>query len=279
MNSPLQYGDGYIVRNNPTDIAESKAFLQAVWSQIAAAFNNSYGQRLIFETMNEPRNCGHTGYNPIKDENTSHEWSPGLAVEWKEPDEKGNYYYWCNFTECEECIADYKILNEYNQLCLDTIRSSGGNNASRFVMIPSLCTGMEEALHQEFKLPQDTATDKLILTVHNYTLGPNKENVKTEITPFMKYQLEKDLTALNEKYIKNGIPVVLGETGALRKLIDKPVRIEWYKYFCGLCASYNIPVCWWDCGADREATMAELNRTSLKPYEADFVKMFTGAFE
>ena len=51
-----KYDEGYIVRNTQADITESKAFLKAIWTQIAAAFNNSYDEHLIFETLNEPRN-------------------------------------------------------------------------------------------------------------------------------------------------------------------------------------------------------------------------------
>ena len=53
MSTPLKYHEGYILRDNQADIEESKRFLKAVWTQICQAFNCSYGERLIFETMNE----------------------------------------------------------------------------------------------------------------------------------------------------------------------------------------------------------------------------------
>ena len=52
MNKPLKRGDGYLVSSDPNDIAESKRFLSAIWKQIATAFNSSYDEHLIFETMN-----------------------------------------------------------------------------------------------------------------------------------------------------------------------------------------------------------------------------------
>ena len=40
------------------DLPESERFLYNVWSQIAAAFNNEYGPKLVFETLNEPSPVG-----------------------------------------------------------------------------------------------------------------------------------------------------------------------------------------------------------------------------
>ena len=44
---------------------ESLRFLKAIWLQYSQAFNNSYDEHLIFETMNEPINCFH-----------EHDWHP-----------------------------------------------------------------------------------------------------------------------------------------------------------------------------------------------------------
>lgn len=41
ITSPLKRTNGYIVNSNAADIAESKRFLRAIWTQISAAFNGS----------------------------------------------------------------------------------------------------------------------------------------------------------------------------------------------------------------------------------------------
>ena len=46
-----KYGDGY----NLDGSQQSKAYLEAIYRQICAAFNGSYDERLIFEILNEPR--------------------------------------------------------------------------------------------------------------------------------------------------------------------------------------------------------------------------------
>ncbi len=182
MSSPLKYHEGYILRNNKSDIEESERFLRAIWKQICTAFNNSYNEHLLFETMNEPRNSGH-----------EHEWSPVT-------------------NNCTECKKDFEILNIYNQLCLDTIRESGGNNAKRFVLIPNAVDNYHLALENiDFKMPVDSpsANDKLILTLHHYPLYNHlwkSENWDLSL-------MEEEYSKLNSKYIEKGIPIVLGEIG------------------------------------------------------------------
>ncbi|MCR4741654.1 MAG: glycoside hydrolase family 5 protein [Treponema sp.] len=260
MNSPLEYGDGYIVRNNSTDIKESEKFLIAIWRQIGKAFNNSYGERLIFETMNEPRNTSHG----------SHTWYPGLSGSWPSG-------YPFDHTDCEECKKDYEILNQYNQLVLYAIRSTGGNNTKRFVMIPSLCTGLEPALHELFKMPEDLADDKLILTVHLYPFGTSSDESPVTFSDEVKSKCDS-LKDLNARYISKGIPVVVGETGVHRKKVDLSEQIKWISYMAGLANDYGMSVVYWDSGADNENTMAQIDRENLSAYQPTFVQAFLSAF-
>ena len=83
--------------------AQSKKYMTTVWSQIAERFKD-YDNKLIFETMNEPRLIGH-----------QNEW-------------------WIN----PSCLQLYRRYKDYQQAqsgrSRDTIRSSGGsNNSTRYV--------------------------------------------------------------------------------------------------------------------------------------------------
>lgn len=188
MGKPLQYHEGYIIRNTPEDISESKAFLTAIWTQITEAFNNSYDEHLIFETMNEPRNTGHE----------EHMWIPALNT-------------YIDASNCAECIADHKLNNEYNQMILNIIRQSGGNNAKRFVMIPSMSGGYDTALIDNFKMPADTTSDKLILTYHHY---PLYDTLWTTNQAYLESSISESYSKINDKFVSKGIPVVVGEIGA-----------------------------------------------------------------
>ena len=288
MRRPLARGDGYIVRDDPNDIAESRRFLKAVWEQICAAFNDGYDEHLVFETMNEPRNT---------DETHGHAWQPGLACYYFN-DELGYWRTWCDNRSCPECLADYAILNDYNQLCLDTIRASGGNNAKRFVMVPALCTGRDtlradDGMTDEqsrrtgeaqspglFRMPRDTARDKLLATIHDYALGTDSSNPKTAFTDAMKTDLEDCFRALHDHYTAtNGIPIVIGEAGAFRKKIPLSVRLEWIRFFADLARRNGMAVVYWDSGEDGDGTMAEFDRAGLRFYEPAFVQAFLEAME
>lgn len=187
LSTPLAYHEGFITRNTPEDIAESERYIKAVWKQITAAFNNSYDEHLIFETLNEPRNEESGTEHAAK----CHTWIAGYG----------------DSENCLECIADNKILNEYNQIIVDTIRESGGNNAKRFILIPGVGTASETVRNKYFKLPDDTAQDKLIVTIHHYPLLKNLMN------DWIKNDIKQTYAELNEKFVKKGIPIVIGEAG------------------------------------------------------------------
>ena len=276
MGKPLNRGEGYLVCSDEADIKESKRFLHAIWKQIATAFNTSYDEHLVFETMNEPRNARDEHKADPKGR-TDHEWQPGLKMPWyKEDGSIGGY--WCDATNCEECIKEYEVLNQYNQVCLNAIRATGGNNANRFVIIPSPCTGQKTVVNEMFHLPQDSAVDKLILSVHSYPFGSSEDGTKEnqKYTDAMK-QATKDtvenlyrLFVLGEGHLGKGLPIVYGEVGAVRSKVAVEERIKWIDLFVKEARAHKMSVLYWDCGDDRSGSMAQIDREHCTLYEPDF---------
>ena len=200
---------GYVVSEK--DKKQSEKFIKAVWKQYAEAFNNSYDEHLIFETLNEPVDYYH-----------EHAFS-------SRPD-------------CKECKKDFEILNEYNQLIVDTIRASGGNNASRFILVEGLVggdldgnTGITTNL---FKLPKDKAKNKLIPTMHHYPMGAVPDVCKNYYTDNIKDRFNQIFATLDELYFSKHIPVYISEVGHLRKV---PImeRIKCMKDFMSEVAKPN----------------------------------------
>ena len=161
---------------------ESKAFIQAVWKQIAAALNNSYDEHLIFETLNEPTDRFH--------EHTFQEK-----------------------TDCAVCKKDFALLNEYNQMIVDTIRASGGNNAKRFIMVEGLGGGFGTITTNLFKLPKDKVKNRLIPSVHNYPMGVSPWNKTYYTESIKKNNITDCFKALDKAYFSKKIPVYFSETG------------------------------------------------------------------
>lgn len=217
-NSPSQMPQGKGFYPNKTNFEESSRFIVNIWSQICLAFNNGYDEHLIFEVLNEPRL-------------------------------KGTKYEWWFDGNSPECVESAVVLNDLNQIALDTIRNSGGNNAKRFVSVPGLRADPGCAMNSTFKMPQDTQTDRLILSVHMYTpynFAGESPGTK-EFTKKMGSELALIFKNLNEKFIQKGYPVIIGEYGATNKnnLQD---RVEWFKFFIKYSRKYGMTSCLWDNG-------------------------------
>lgn len=217
--NPAKVPAGYGYYPNEQNKVESERFLLNLWTQIGLAFNNGYDEHLVFETLNEPRLIG-----------TAHEWWFDSSAE-----------------ECKEAAA---CLNEYNQLILDTIRKSGGNNQKRYVSCPGLQAAPDSALNPAFKMPQDDENGKLILSVHMYT--PYKFAMESpgvsNFTAGHQTELGKYFSRLNASFISKGIPVIIGEMGATNKE-NLEERVKWFNYFLTQSRKYGMTSCLWDNGS------------------------------
>lgn len=205
---------GYALSKESDIQDKSKAFLSSVWKQIATTFAD-YDNRLVFELLNEPRDIdGEVGGN---------EW-------------------WTNDKEL------LNVITSYEQVCLNQIRSVKGNE-NRFVMATGYAASSDTSIISLFTMPEDSANDRLILSVHAYSpysFAMEDPGEKT-FTSSHKNQLNSFFAWLNINYIKKGIGVVIGETGATNKnnLSD---RVEWAKAFFGGAYKYDIPAVLWDNG-------------------------------
>ncbi len=209
---------------DPAHLDDAKSYIGDVWTQVAERFQD-YDEHLIFEGMNEPRMVG--------DQN---EW-------------------WID-EERQECIASIRCINELNQLFVDTVRNSGGFNTSRYLMVPGYCACPEGVLNKNFEMPVDSAKEvygesRLILSVHAYrpyefalniggtpTFSASDSSQTKEITWFMD--------ELKKKYISKGIPVVIGEFGALKKNDNLSDRVAFSEYYVKQAKAHDIPCIWWD---------------------------------
>lgn len=197
---------------------ESEKFLRAIWFQISKTFNDGYDEHLVFETLNEPRLIGH-----------EHEWSYEKT--------------------CKSCKEAMDVLNHFNQTIVDVIRSSGGNNAVRFIGVPSLSCGVDPLLAQDFVLPTDPSS-RIMAAVHMYSPYPFAMDPNPKINKFTdahKADLERTFTKLYTKFCTKNIPVYIGEMGATNKENLKE-RELWFKYFVSHAMEKGIPCMLWDNG-------------------------------
>ena len=198
---------------------QSEKYLTAIWRQLAEAFAE-YDEHVIFESMNEPRLVG-----------TAYEWRPDPGI----PEVK----------DAMQCI------NRLNRKFVETVRASGGNNAERFLLIPGYSGSFDGAYADVFEIPDD---DRIIIEVHGYT--PYNFALNTE-SPDSSFDLQKDggkkseiagfINKLYQKFIVNGVPVIIDEFGALRKNGDDlQARVNFAAFYTAMASARGIPVVWWD---------------------------------
>ena len=238
LNSFPGYGLSSDTSTQASIEEKSKDYLKKVWTQIAAEFNGDYGERLIFEVLNEPRTVGEDS-------------------EWYANDTLGKTLN--------------KIVTSYEQVCINAIRNSGSNNANRYIMVPAY-KGSSSNINT-YSLPNDTANDKLILSFHAYDpynfAMYNKDYTDTTFDEADKSSLDS-LFANVKKYFPS-IGAVIGEASASNKdnLSDREAWVTYY--FDKAYNTYGWPTVMWDNGAYKaNATSGEqhgwFNRKELTWY-------------
>jgi endoglucanase len=187
--------------------ANSKDYLTKMWPQIAERFKK-YDHHLIFETMNEPR---------VTVNGTDDWWG------------KQEYF---------------EVLNRLNAVALKAIRDTGGNNAKRLVMIPGYVAGANAHQIDAIVLPADTM---LAVSTHAYTPYDFALNLSGTSVFNGQAELDQMFDRLNARFISKGVPVIMGEWGAVDKnnLGD---RVTFAEYYVKGATKYGIPTVVWDNG-------------------------------
>ncbi len=208
--------------------------LGKVWAQIAERFAE-YDERLIFESMNEI----HDGT-------------------YQAPRGESGQRYYAN-------------VNALNQVFVDTIRASGGKNADRWLLVPGYNTNIDYTL-AGFVLPEDSAENRLMVSVHFYDPYQYalEENFNTSVwgknaqgncgwgnEDFVDAQFDK----LESTYVDNGIPVIIGEYGAINKNKDE-YRNYYMEYVTKAACDRNLVPVYWDNGYDGDFGFALFDRNS-----------------
>ena len=199
----------------------SEAYLSAVWTQMAEVFKDC-DDHLILESMNEPRLVG-----------TAYEWNWNSSV--------------------SECRLSAKYLNQLNQKFVDIVRASGGNNATRYLAVPAYCASPWNAIDQAFQLPEDTVENRIIVSAHAYTpynfalnLQSGDRTFDIEKDQSKKGEIASFMNGLYNRFIQNGIPVMMDEFGALDKGGNLQDRVNFTAYYVASASARGITCVWWD---------------------------------
>lgn len=197
---------------------------KGMWTQLCERFGK-YDYHLIFEGANEEIGARF-------DENSTLYCDDSVVT-----------YY----TDEEK----YELANLVNQTFVDVVRASGGNNAQRFLLIPGFGTNIANTCDDRFVMPTDTATDKLLISVHYYDpwsyCGDGQSTVKWGTKSDIEYMI--DTLAEMKKFTEQGVGVVIGEYGVLYSTEVQENTALYHQCFLDLCDLYGFTSCLWDCNA------------------------------
>ena len=213
---------------------------KAVWRQIANKFKDT-GNLLIFE-----------GFNELHDGS----WSDGS------PDQR-------------------RRVNELNQIFVNTVRSVGGKNSNRYLLIHGWVT--RPSLLQHLVMPADKAKDRLIVGFHfydpyNFTLEAAQNVWGSKANPGggnnwgNESGIQNTFNSVKTRFIDNGIPVIIGEYGAVNRSGDAFAYQKYYMEYvtklahdCGF-----VPVLWDnDAGGTGRERSRMFNRATGQPANSD----------
>lgn len=146
----------------------------------------------------------------------------------------------------DEC---YETANMINSEFVKLIRSLGGKNSDRFLLIAGYNTDIAKTCDERFKMPEDTAESKLLLSVHYYTPWDycGTDGVNSWGSP-KDYDEMNGLFKKMSKYSEQGCGVVIGEYAVMLSTGKiKPDTDLFYANLLDNCDLYDFCPVLWDC--------------------------------
>lgn len=243
--------DGGWLENNCTEAkkVENNAKQKAFWEQIATQLRG-FDEHLLFASANEPN---------------------------------------------VEDATQMAVLNSYHQTFIDAVRSTGGKNAYRNLIIQGPSTDIEKTNKLMTTLPTDKVANRMMAEVHFYpyqfTLmtkdeswgkmfyywgAGNHSTTDTERNPTWgeEADIDKLFKSMKTQFVDKGIPVILGEFGAIRRdltgdalTLHLKSRADFLKYVVKQSRANGMIPFYWDAGFMGVNTMTIFNRTNNTVYD------------
>jgi hypothetical protein len=157
---------------------------------------------------------------------------------------------------------ELELLAELNRVFHGVVRGSGGVNATRPLVLPTLHTGSDpaqlDALAREIAALNDP---NLIATVHNYGFWPFSVNIAgyTRFNAEVQQSLTDTFDLVHAAFTARGVPVVIGEYGLLgfdrhTGTIEQGEKLKFFEYFGYAARQRNFTTMLWDNGQHFDRT-------------------------
>lgn len=194
-----------------------------------------------------------------------------------------------------ENAEQMSILNSYHQTFINAVRSTGGRNSYRILVIQGPGTDIGKSYNLMNTLPTDQVANRLMVEIHDYTPSQfcildkdadwgkmffywgagNHSTIEPDRNAIWGEEdvVNSDFQKMKEKFIDKGIPVLMGEYGAYRRDNSKfvPADLEkhnasvdhWIYYVTKQALLHGVKPFFWDTGGalDRQNNTIKDQRT------------------
>ena len=256
-------GEGYdktgLVNSSANAVAAKQ---ESYWKQIATKFA-AYDEHLIFASANEP----------------------GVNDPWNGGADNGQWAF--NETRMQ-------VLKQFHEACLKAVRATGGNNATRIVVVQAPRTEIDKSPLLASMYPEDPAgAGYTMAEVHFYpyqfslmtggdedwgkmfyywedqTPGTDAAHTCSGSALGSKSSIDQLFSGLKSRFYDKGIPVVIGEMGAVKRLdaltgenlkVHLKARAAWYGYTVAAAKKNGLVPCVWDTGDEGNGNFTIIRR-------------------
>jgi len=209
-----------------------------------------------------------------------------------------------------ENAEQMEVLMSYLQTFVSTVRETGGRNAYRTLVVQGPVTDIERTQELWTHMPEDTLADRLMMEVHFYT--PYNFALMTEDQSWgnryfywgdgyhsstdteynaqlwAEEALIDDLMAsMKHQFVDQGIPVVLGEYGAIRRSeltgedleLHLASRAYYIQYVTEQAIANGLLPFYWDNGGTGNHAFALFDRDDNSVYDQQLLDALNAALE
>lgn len=199
----------------------------------------------------------------------------------------------------------YSNINALNQIFVDTVRQTGGNNAKRWLMLPGWNTDIEfTAGDYGFVIPSDNYRSsavpsnekRIMISVHfyapydfclaedgNYTQWGSTATNSSKVPSYCdESYLTYAFNLLGSKFTSQGYPVVIGEYGAADKSQhdsqNAVCRADFAAKVCNAAKKNGCVPIWWDNGTNGAYGFGLFNRYTYEVTQQSVIDAIMGVY-
>jgi endoglucanase len=183
----------------------------------------------------------------------------------------------------------YSNINAYDQIFVDVIRKTGGNNGSRWLLVAGWNTNIDSTVGGGFTLPTDqfrsssvpVNEQRIMVSVHYYDpwdfageesgnitqWGPNATTLSKKSTWGQQDYMDTQLKKVRDTFVARGYPVVIGEYGSVDKTSADPTnnryRADFARTLVATAKKYGEAPVYWDNGYNGQYGLGLFDRNSV----------------